>query len=199
MLAAPLLTPQTAAAMPAARRAAMSVVVSPAQSGRGASAIATIHVHADRAVLWRLLTSCADALRIVPGLRVCEVRKAAADRSWQQIRQVVDYSWYLPRVSYVVKASYRPPSRIDFRQIAGDFSVLRGSWTLSRAGAATVARYRFKVVPAFWIPGWLVRAQLRLDLPAMLRALRARAEAANSRAAGDAHAARRKKPRASVS
>ncbi|NNM61641.1 MAG: hypothetical protein HKM03_05680 [Steroidobacteraceae bacterium] len=179
-----------------ARRPAMAVVVSPVQAGRGASAIATIRVRADRAVLWRLLTSCADALQIVPGLRVCEVRKAAANRSWQQIRQVVDYSWYLPRVSYVVKASYRPPSRIAFHQIAGDFSVLRGSWVLRRDGAATVARYRFEVVPAFWIPGWIVRAQLRRDLPAMLRALRRRAEAADPPAA---RAARRKMRRASVS
>ncbi len=112
----------------------------------------------------------------MPHLRRCEVEQTAPDRSWQRIRQVVGYPWYLPRASYVVTATYRPFERIGFDEVAGDFKLLRGSWRLRRDGGATIADYEFDVVPAFWMPAWFIRLELKSDLPKMLRALRARAE-----------------------
>ncbi len=165
-----------AASMPGASESQPSVTVVRSASGRGASASATVRIHAGRGAVWRVLTSCRDAVRIVPGLRRCEVEQTAPDRSWQQIRQVVGYTWYLPSVSYVVKATYRVPARIGFEKTEGDFRVLRGSWVLTRDGPVTVAHYVFDVVPGFWLPGWVIRVELRRDLPKMLRALRARAE-----------------------
>ena len=165
-----------ASAMPSARESQPSVTVVRSASGRGASASATVRIHARRAAVWRVLTSCRDAVSIVPGMRRCEVEQTAPDQSWQRIKQVVGYTWYLPRVSYVVKATYRVPERIRFEKAEGDFRVLRGSWVLSRDGPVTVAHYVFEVVPGFWLPGWVIRAELRRDLPKMLRALRAKAE-----------------------
>ena len=168
--------PRLASGMPRASESQPSVTVTRIASGRGASASATVRIHASRDAVWRVLTSCRDAVRIVPGLRHCDVEQTAPDGSWQRIRQVVGYTWYLPRVSYVVKATYRAPERIGFERAEGDFTVLRGSWVLSRDGPVTVAHYAFEVVPGFWLPGWVVRMELKRDLPKMLRALRARAE-----------------------
>lgn len=151
-------------------------VVSVQSSGAGAEATATIEIHATRDAVWRVLTSCAAAVKIIPGLRECEVQATAADRSWQRIRQVVDYSWYLPKISYVVVATYDRPNRIDFEQSAGDLAVLRGHWELQSAGGATVAHYGLRVVPGFWMPGWIVRLGLERKLPRMLGALRDLAE-----------------------
>jgi hypothetical protein len=146
-----------------------------AQSG---SASARVRIHADRPTVWSLLTSCADALQLVPGLVDCAVVETAPDHSWQLIRHVIDYSWYVPRLTFVFRADYRYPQRISIRRVSGDLKVLEGSWDLQRDGDFTIAHYSVALAPGFWVPHWLVKAALRHDLPKMLRALRARAESA---------------------
>jgi len=144
------------------------------QSGE---ARATIRIHARREAVWAVLTSCAEAVRIVPGLDVCEVRETAPDQSWAKIHQVMEYSVLLPRVAYDVKATYARPESIAFERVSGDLLILRGSWRLQSDGEYTVAKYVFSFEPGFWVPHWLVRAALKRDLPKMLRALRQHAEA----------------------
>jgi hypothetical protein len=143
---------------------------------QGGSASATVKIHAHREVVWSLITSCAEALHLVPGLIACEVLETAPDRSSQKIRHVLDYSWYVPKLTYEFRASYEPPSRVSIERISGDVRVLRGSWVLQSDGDDTTAHYVVDLVPGFWVPHWIVRAALRRDLPKMLRALRARAE-----------------------
>ncbi len=146
-----------------------------AQSG---SVSALVRIHADRSTVWSLLTSCTDALQLVPGLVDCAVVGTAPDRSWQLIRHVIDYSWYVPKLTFVFRADYRYPERISIRRVSGDLKVLEGSWDLQRDGDFTIAHYSLALAPGFWVPRWLVKAALRHDLPKMLRALRARAESA---------------------
>lgn len=148
---------------------------SAAQSG---SVSATVRIHARREVVWSLVTSCEVALKTVPGLAACQVLDTAPDRSWQLIRHVIDYSWYLPRLTYEIRASYEYPSRVSFERVAGDLRILKGSWYLESDGDFTVAHYALDLAPGFWVPRWVVRAALRRDLPKMLRALRACAESA---------------------
>jgi hypothetical protein len=143
------------------------------QSG---SASASVRIHARREVIWSLITSCAEALHLVPGLVACDVLETAPDRSWQRIRHVMDYSWYVPKLTYVIRAFYDQPSRVSIERISGDLRVLRGSWILQGDGDYTIAHYAVNLAPGFWVPHWIVRAALRRDLPKMLRALRARAE-----------------------
>ncbi len=148
------------------------------QNEQGGKASAALRVHASREVLWRVLTSCTEALEIVPGLKSCVVEESAPDDSWQRIRQVMDYSWYVPRLNFEVRANYTKPSEISFQKIAGDRLRLRGSWSLQSDGDYTVAHYDLDFAPGFWVPRWFVRSALKRDLPVMLRALRAHAEAA---------------------
>jgi hypothetical protein len=143
------------------------------QSG---TASAAVRIHARREVVWSLITSCAEALHLVPGLVACEVRETAPDRSWQRIRHVLDYSWYVPKLTYEIRASYDRPSRVSIERVSGDLRILRGSWVLESDGDYTIAHYAIDLAPGFWIPHWIVRAALKRDLPKMLRALRTRAE-----------------------
>jgi hypothetical protein len=152
----------------------VSVVLDAAeQSG---NARATVRIHAQREVVWSLITSCPESLRLVPGLEICQVVETAPDRTWQRIHHVMNYSWYVPKVSYEIRASYDQPSRVSIERVSGDLRVLRGSWELQSDGDYTVAHYTVDLVPGFWVPQWLVRSALRRDLPKMLRALRTRAE-----------------------
>ena len=156
----------------------VSVVLDAAeQSG---NARATVRIHASREIVWSLITSCPESVSLVPGLEVCQVLETAADHSWQRIRHVMNYSWYVPKVSYEIRAAYDQPSRVVIERIAGDLRTLRGSWELQGDGDYTIAHYNVDLVPGFWVPQWLVRSALRRDLPKMLRALRSRAEAMQS-------------------
>jgi hypothetical protein len=150
------------------------VLDSGAQSGH---AIATVRIHAPREVVWSLIKSCPEAVNMVPGLAACVVLETAPDQSWQIIRQVLDYSWYVPKLTYEFRAMYDKPARVSIERISGDLSVLKASWYLQSDGDFTIAQYAVDLAPGFWVPHWIVRVALRHDLPKMLRALRTRAEA----------------------
>jgi ribosome-associated toxin RatA of RatAB toxin-antitoxin module len=152
----------------------VAVVLDPAEQAGQASA--TVRIRARREVVWSLITSCPAALTLVPGLVKCEVLETAADHSWQVIRHVVDYSWFVRKLDYRIRASYDRPNRVSIERISGDLKTLKAGWSLEADGDCTVARYSVDLAPGFWVPRWLVRSALKHDLPTMLRALRARAE-----------------------
>jgi hypothetical protein len=145
-------------------------------AGQYGRANARVRIHARREVVWPLIKSCAESLKLVPGLAACDVLETAPDGSWQNIRHVLDYSWYVPKLTYDIHAAYDYPARISIERISGDLRVLKGSWTLQSDGEYSIARYQVEIAPGFWVPQWLVRFALRHDLPKLLRALRARAE-----------------------
>jgi len=157
----------------------IGVVLDPsAQSGR---ASATVRIRARREIVWTLATSCEESLKIVPGLITCQVLETASDGTWQRIRQVIGY-WYLPKISYELRATYDHPERVSIERISGDLRMLKGSWYFEEDGEFTIAHYSLELAPGFWVPHWLVRVALRHDLPRLLSALRARAESAQKAA-----------------
>ncbi len=166
--------PYTAAEAPQQGEFEVRVVLDSAgQQGR---ASATVRIHARREVVWSLIKSCAESVKLVPGLVACNVLETAPDRSWQIIRQVLDYSWFVPKLTYDIRATYDYPAQISIERISGDLSVLKGSWNLQSDGDYTIARYEVELAPGFWVPQWLVRGALRHDLPKLMSALRGRAE-----------------------
>jgi Polyketide cyclase / dehydrase and lipid transport len=155
----------------------IDVSVSLDSAEQSGSASATVRIHARRETVWSLITSCPESVRMVPGLEICDVLETAPDKSWQRIRHVMNYSWYVPKVTYVIRANYDAPSKVSIERVAGDLRTLRGSWELTSDGEYTIAHYTVDLAPGFWVPHWLVRSVLKKDLPKMLRALRSRAEA----------------------
>ena len=137
---------------------------------------ATQRIHAPREAVWAVLTSCDEQLGMVPGLTACEVIDTAPDGSWQLIRQAVDYSWLVPKVTYVLRARYDYPAHIDIERESGDLRMLKSTWNLEADGEFTVVSYSLEVNCGFWVPRWLVRVALKHDMPKMLGALRARSE-----------------------
>ena len=137
---------------------------------------ATLRIHAPRETVWAVLTSCDEQLGMVPGLTACEVIDTAPDGSWQLIRQTVDYSWLVPKVTYVLRARYDYPAHIDIERESGDLRMLNSSWYLEADGEFTVVSYSLEVNCGFWVPHWLVRIALKHDMPKMLAALRTRSE-----------------------
>jgi len=159
----------------------ISISVSLDAAEQSGTASGIVRIHANRETVWSLITSCSESLRMVPGLEICDVLETAQDQSWQKIRHVMNYSWYVPKLTYVIRATYDRPAMVSIERISGDLRVLRGSWELQSDGDYTIAHYTVDLAPGFWVPNWIVRTALRKDLPRMLRALRSRAESAPNR------------------
>jgi hypothetical protein len=172
LLLAGWLSTATPAAMPRGAAQGDDAAVAVVQTS------ATLKIHASRETVWAILTSCREALGMVPGLTDCQVLDTAPDGSWQLIRQVIDYSWYVPKLTYVLRATYEYPAHIFLGRESGDLGTLKSSWYLEANGGFTVVRYSLEVTPGFWVPRWLVRIALKHDLPKMMRTLRTRAESA---------------------
>jgi hypothetical protein len=164
-------------AQDAAQHGDIEVRVSLDPTEQSGNAHATVRIHARREVVWSLITSCPESVALVPGLVACDVLETAPDGSWQRIRHIMNYSWFVPKLTYEIRASYDQPSRVSIERISGDLRILRGSWVLNSDGDDTLAHYAVDLAPGFWVPQWIVRSALRHDLPKMLRALRSRAEA----------------------
>lgn len=160
----------------AEQRGGIDLSVSVDPTGQSGHAQAMVTIRAARSIVWSLLSSCANARKLVPGLVDCTVIETAPDHSWQLIRHVIAYSWYVPRVEITFLAEYRYPNRISMTRVSGDLRVFESSWDLEGEGESTIARYSLALAPSFWVPRWLVRTALRHDLPKMLRGLRSLAE-----------------------
>jgi hypothetical protein len=151
-------------------------VVEVVSSGASIAAHATIRIHAGREAIWAIVSSCAEALKVVPSLKECEVLERAPDGSWERILQVMEYFRFLPNVRFEVRVNYLPPASVKFERVSGDLTGLRGEWTMQSDGEYTIAHYDVAIEPGLWVPRWIVRAALKHDLPKMLQALRSNAE-----------------------
>ncbi|MCX6178753.1 MAG: SRPBCC family protein [Chlorobiales bacterium] len=67
---------------------------------------------------------------------------------------------------------------LDFQQISGDFKVYKGGWILENyhEGKGTFLFYKAEVKPDFFAPSFIVRHVQRHDFPAVLSAMKAKAE-----------------------
>jgi carbon monoxide dehydrogenase subunit G len=133
---------------------------------------ASIEIRASPERIWRVLTNCDDAVKFLPGVISCTIVQRAADDSWESVRHVVRYSWYVPRLTYVFRANLVRPSRVDFERTGGDLDSLKGSWDLRRDGTSTRVTYQAESQLGFWVPQWLVRIAVKRELPRMMRRLR---------------------------
>jgi ribosome-associated toxin RatA of RatAB toxin-antitoxin module len=140
---------------------------------------AAIRIDAPPAVVFQLMSRCADAVQYVPHLRLCRVRDRGPDDSWQLVEHEIDFGWYAPRLRWVFRAEFVKDQSITFRQVTGDFKQNYGLWEFEAidAGARTLLRYRATIDPPGFVPNWLARSTFKRELPQMLTDLRRRCEA----------------------
>jgi uncharacterized protein YndB with AHSA1/START domain len=146
---------------------------------------AAVKIHAPAERIFRALTECSEVLAYVPHLERCAVLETAPDDSWQVVEHHIHYGWLMPDAYYVIRADYERYTRIRFDNVRGDFRENRGEWQLALVddGKAVIVTYRVHVVPRFYVPRWILRSAIKRDLPDLMTALRARAEAPEPAAA----------------
>jgi len=148
-------------------------------NGRRGTVRAAMLIEAPPALVFEMMTRCAEALKYVPHLKRCRIREHAADMSSELVEQEIDLGWYSPRIQYVLRADIVPDQSITFRQVSGDFKANHGMWELepSDEGRRTLLRYRVYLDPPGFVPTWLARSTFKRELPQMLTDLRRHCEA----------------------
>lgn len=146
------------------------IVEEQAGSGEGASVVAWIFIRSPVERIWETIISCEQAQYFVAGLKVCEVLEETGD--YALTRQVVDKGWSTPRLDYTFATRRKAFESMVFQLATGNLQTLEGDWTFKSLAEGVLLRHRLELRPLVPVPRWLVRRNLRKDLPAMLICIR---------------------------
>ena len=147
------------------------IVEEQAGSGEGASVVTWIFIRAPVERIWETIISCDQARYFVAGLKVCEVLKETGD--YALTRQVVNKGWSTPKLDYTFATRRKAFESMVFELESGNLQTLKGDWIFESVAGGVVLRHRLELRPLVPVPRWLVRRNLKKDLPAMLICIRA--------------------------
>lgn len=140
---------------------------------------AGVEIDAAPAIIWDLMTNCANAPLFVKGLESCTVLEEGPDGAWDVREHVIDWSWIMPETRSVFRSEYDRPSTIAFERAGGDLKFLQGIWRLEEiAPGRTRVWYQSRVAVNAPVPGFMIRNAVRKDTRDVLLALKAESEAA---------------------
>jgi len=138
------------------------------ENGASASVLAFIHAPVER--IWAIIISCGYAHAFVAGLQLCEVLQEHGD--YAVTRQVVDKGWTVPTLDFTFETRREAYRHMDFRLMRGNLKTMHGTWDFRSFPDGVLVRHALVIKPALPAPRWLVRRNLRKDLPNMLRCIR---------------------------
>lgn len=133
-------------------------------------------MHLDVETLWTYIASCEAVFEYIAGMRECELlevhNEPGADVS--KVRQVVDKGWLIPTMEYTIEVRREAFTRVDFRLLEGNLKTIQGKWRFTELeeGRGLLVTHEIQVQPSFPVPRWIIRRNMRRDLPNMLACLR---------------------------
>ncbi len=112
--------------------------------------------------------------KISPRMKTVEVMLDKEDQSI--LRVTLDIGFFIPNFTYTVDSKYQRNERIDFKRLGGTLKDFSGSWEMKPAdnGNKTELTYSMFVDPGFFVPQWIMREGVKVELPSTLSALRKR-------------------------
>ncbi|MBS0362897.1 MAG: SRPBCC family protein [Proteobacteria bacterium] len=152
------------------------VDVEPGPDGASGVIQAAIDVAAPQAVVFKVMTDCDLAPKMVANLKSCRVLDRDPQGRWD-IREEISKMTFAPSVRTVYREDFDPPHSMSFHATGGDLNVFEGQWRLEPHGEGVRVTYEAKIAAPFSVPGWVARLALRHDLPQALLALRREAMA----------------------
>lgn len=148
----------------------ISVTLDP--DGESARIHAAIDIPAPAERIWKAMTDCRYAAKLVTSVTQCRVIQSGA--GWDIREHVTKGNLLLPTLRNVFRSDYEPYKRIRFRRVDGDLKAMEGQWTLTgiESGRWTRVTYENKLAARILAPPAIVRAGLRKDTPKVLVNLR---------------------------
>lgn len=136
----------------------------------GAAASILIFVRAPVERIWTTIISCRYVAAFVAGLKYCEVLEEQGD--YAVTRQVVDKGWTMPRMDFTFETRREPYHHMQFNLLEGNLKTMRGSWDFATLPDGVLVRHMLVLRPLAPAPRWLVRRNMKKDLPNMMQCIR---------------------------
>jgi hypothetical protein len=148
----------------------ISVTLDP--DGESALIHAAIDIPAPAERIWKAMTDCNYAARLVSNVTRCRVLQQGA--GWDIREHVTKGNLFLPTLRNVFRSDYEPYKRIRFKRVDGDLKIMQGEWGLAafNDGKWTRVTYENRLSAKILAPAVAVRAGLRKDTPKVLVNLR---------------------------
>ena len=138
------------------------------ENGAAASILVFIQAPVER--IWSIIVSCRYAQAFVAGLKICEVLEERSD--YALTRQVVDEGRMTPRFDYTFAIERQPYRQMNFRLVEGNLKAMHGSWDFESFADGVLLRHVLVLQPVLPAPRWLVRRNMKQNLPDMMRCIR---------------------------
>ncbi|MEP4052400.1 MAG: SRPBCC family protein [Litorimonas sp.] len=141
-----------------------------------------IDIMVPAADVFSIMLDCDRMTEVSKDIRECEVLETTDDGSWDIRKQKFAVSPLLPkfkttfRTDYMVKPGQSYVMQVE--KISGDLKVQEGRWDIIAIGPdETRVIYQAALKPSFPIPAKVIRKQVAIGIPDILRKLRDVAEA----------------------
>lgn len=142
------------------------------KDGEAALIHAAIDIPASAETIWKAMTDCRYASKLVASVTRCRVLQQGA--GWDVREHVTAGNMFLPTLRNVFRSDYEPYRRIRFKRVDGDLKAMEGEWGLTalNQGKWTRVTYENRLSARILAPPVMVRAGLRKDTPKVLVNLR---------------------------
>ena len=132
--------------------------------------------------IFAIMLDCARMSEISSDIRACDVLETAEDGSWDIRKQKFSVSPILPKFNSTFKTRYSRNDDdghiMEIEKISGDLKVQEGRWDIISLGPNNSrVIYQAAIKPALPIPAKIIRKQVAIGIPKILRTLRDVAEA----------------------
>ena len=153
----------------------------------GAAARVTALFQTNAQAIWDIIGYCKYEFIYMRGLKLCEMLEG--DQFQMTMRHRLRNSWYSPTLDFTFEAKREPGGDGEAHLLTGDLKILEGRWKFSPLAEdnKVIVVHEVRIQPKLPAPEWLVRRNLKRDLPAMLACIRglARASGDNGHIEGD--------------
>lgn len=143
-------------------------------NGKSVDISAKMLVTATASEIWPILTDCARAPSITPGLIKCETLDIASDGTWDIRRHTSKIGFGLPHIISEFRSEFDAPHKQSFTRSGGDLKALDGQWDITpqpNTGQTLIA-YQARISSKSILPDYLLRRSFKKRIPIVMQALR---------------------------
>lgn len=144
--------------------------------GGGGVIRGAIDVAAPPETVFRVVTDCDLAPKMVMTLKSCRVLERDPAGRWD-VREQISKMTLLPSIRNVFRSEYEPPGHVRFWRVDGDLKVYEGDWRIEPVAEGSRVTYESRVSTPFHVPNSLARMSLRYQVSQALVALRRECQA----------------------
>ncbi|NCF62702.1 MAG: hypothetical protein GWP58_07605 [Gammaproteobacteria bacterium] len=165
-----------------------ALLLDPQTDGAGGSARVQILAHVPARSFWEVIISCDLAFVFVDGLQSCEVIEDTGERAL--VHQVVKKGWPIPTQDFVFESLREPYDQMRFGLVEGNLKAMEGLWQFTEIPEGLLVDYQLQVEPGVPAPRFMVRRNIRKDMPDLVACIRGLAGGSGSPAMSTADLAR---------